>query len=200
MERAEEILQFWFGELDEGGWDFDPARYDLWFGKSPETDRVVTERFGEDARAAAEGRLDPWAETPRGRLALVLLLDQFPRHIHRGKPEAWAQDPKAQRIVLEGLARGHDQALRPIERSFFYLPFEHAEDAALQARSVALYRALAEAAPEAVRARYASFLDYAIRHQVIIDRFGRFPHRNAILGRQSTPEEEAFLLEPGSSF
>ncbi|HLV59924.1 MAG TPA: DUF924 family protein [Fredinandcohnia sp.] len=200
MERAEEILQFWFGELDEGGWDFDPARYDLWFGKSPETDRVVTERFGEDARAAAEGRLDPWAETPRGRLALVLLLDQFPRHIHRGKPEAWAQDPKAQRIVLEGLARGHDQALRPIERSFFYLPLEHAEDAALQARSVALYRALAEAAPEAVRARYASFLDYAIRHQVIIDRFGRFPHRNAILGRQSTPEEEAFLLEPGSSF
>lgn len=200
MERAEEILQFWFGELDEGGWDFDPARYDLWFGKSPETDRVVTERFGEDARAAAEGRLDPWAETPRGRLALVLLLDQFPRHIHRGKPEAWAQDPKAQRIVLEGLARGHDQALRPIERSFFYLPFEHAEDAALQARSVALYRALAEAAPEAVRARYASFLDYAIRHQVIIDRFGRFPHRNAILGRESTEKEEAFLLLPGSSF
>lgn len=200
MERAEKILEFWFGELDEEGWDFDPARYDLWFGRSDETDRIVTERFGEDAQAAAEGKLDHWAETPRGRLALLILLDQFPRHIHRGKPEAWAQDPKAQRIVLAGLELGHDQAIRPIERSFFYLPLEHAEDRELQALSVALYRKLAEAAPAAVKERYDSFLDYAVRHQVIVDRFGHFPHRNAILGRESTEEEKAFLLEPGSSF
>jgi len=200
MERADEILDFWFGPPDERGWDFDPARYDLWFGRSEETDHLVIERFGEDARAAAEGKLDHWAETPHGRMALLILLDQFPRHIHRGKPEAWAQDPKAQALVLEGLELGHDQALSPIERSFFYLPLEHAEDRELQARSVALYRVLADAAPERVRDRYLSFLDYAIRHQVIVDRFGRFPHRNAILGRESTEEEKAFLLEPGSSF
>jgi uncharacterized protein (DUF924 family) len=200
MDRAEEILEFWFGPQEGRGWDFDPARYELWFGRSEETDRLVTARFGEDARAAAEGKLDHWAETPHGRMALLILLDQFPRHIHRGKPEAWAQDPKAQALVLEGLELGHDQALSPIERSFFYLPLEHAEDRELQARSVALYRTLADAAPDAVRDRYLSFLDYAIRHQVIVDRFGRFPHRNAILGRESTEEEKAFLLEPGSSF
>lgn len=200
MKRAEEILDFWFGELDGDGWDYDTARIELWFGRSDETDRVVIERFGADAQAAAEGKLDHWAETPRGRLALLILLDQFPRHIHRGKPAAWAQDPKAQRIVLEGLERGHHEAIRPIERSFFYLPLEHAEDRELQARSVALYRALAEAAPASVKGRYDSFLDYAERHKVIVDRFGHFPHRNEILGRPSTEEEKAFLLEPNSSF
>lgn len=200
MERAKEILEFWFGPEEELGWDFDPARYELWFGRSAETDRLVTERFGEDAHAAAAGELDDWAATPRGRMALLLLLDQFPRHIHRGRPEAFAQDPKAQALVVEGLALGHDQALSPIERSFFYLPLEHAENRELQARSVELYQALADAAPEAVKDRYLSFLDYAIRHKEIIDRFGRFPHRNAILGRESTEKEEAFLLLPGSSF
>lgn len=200
MERAEEILEFWFGELDEEGWDFDRGRYELWFGRSDETDRIVSERFGADARAAAEGRLDHWAAEPRGRLALLILLDQFPRHIHRGKPEAWAQDPKAQRIVLEGLELGHDQVLRPVERSFFYLPLEHAEDRGLQARSVELYERLAAAAPSSVKDRYDSFLQYAIRHKEIVDRFGHFPHRNEILGRPSSEEEKAFLLEPNSSF
>lgn len=200
MERAAEILEFWFGQRDDAGWDFDPARYELWFGRSQETDRLIIERFGADAQAAAEGVLDSWTATPETRMALVLLLDQFPRHIHRGKPEAWAQDPKAQKIVLEGLELGHDQALRPIERSFFYLPLEHAEDRELQARSVELYQRLAAAAPASVKDRYDSFLRYAERHKEIVDRFGHFPHRNRILGRPSTDEEEAFLLEPNSSF
>ena len=200
MNRAREILEFWFGPEEERGWEFEPARYELWFGRMPETDRLVTQRFGADARAAAAGEFDDWAATPQGRMALVILLDQFPRHIHRGRPEAFAQDPRAQALVVQGLRLGHDQALSPIERSFFYLPLEHAEDRELQARSVELYQALADAAPESVKDRYLSFLDYAIRHKEIIDRFGRFPHRNAILGRESTEEEKAFLLLPGSSF
>lgn len=198
--RHEEILTFWFGPPGGDGWDFSQERVELWFGRSEATDELVRERFAADTLAASRGALDEWAQTPRGRLTLLILLDQFPRHLHRGKPGAFAQDPKAQGLVLEGLELGHHLELRPIERSFFYLPLEHAEDLALQDRSVALYQELADAAPEAVRPKYLSFLDYAERHQVIIARFGRFPHRNAFLGRESTPEEAAFLLEPNSSF
>jgi len=198
MERSEEILRYWFDEV--GDWDFPPEREAMWFGKDPEVDAEIRRRFGTDVERAAAGLLDDWAETPRGRLALVVLLDQFPRNIHRGKPAAFAHDGKALALAREGVARGHDRALRPIERAFFYLPFEHAESREAQAASVRLFRALLDEAPPEAKDRFRVFHDYAVAHQRIIDRFGRFPHRNEILGRETTPEEAAFLQQPGSSF
>ena len=133
-------------------------------------------------------------------MALILLLDQMPRVIHRGTPGAFAQDDKARRFADKGLASGADRLLRPIERVFFYLPFEHSEDAADQERSVELFQELAAEVPEEWKKSFDFYLDFAVRHEAIIDRFGRFPHRNAILGRESTPEEIEFLKEPGSGF
>lgn len=200
MERSEQILEFWFGPLSDDGWGFERKRLDYWFNGGPAVDAELRERFGDDLAAAERGELDPWAETPRGRLALVIILDQFSRNIHRGKPEAWDNDPKTARLVVDAVEKGMDRRLAPIERSFFYLPLEHAEDRELQRRAVELYGALAKEAPPEWKENYDSFLDYAVRHQVIIERFGRFPHRNAILGRETTEEEAAFLLTPGSSF
>jgi uncharacterized protein (DUF924 family) len=133
-------------------------------------------------------------------LALILLLDQLPRAIHRATPEAFAQDSKALKVAEQGLESGADRLLRPIERLFVYLPFEHSEDMADQDRSVQLFRDLAASVPENHRETFAGFVDYAVKHREVITRFGRFPHRNLILGRESTPEEKAFLEQPGSSF
>jgi uncharacterized protein (DUF924 family) len=133
-------------------------------------------------------------------LALILLLDQLPRAIHRATPAAFAQDSKARRVAGRGLESGADRLLRPIERLFIYLPFEHSEDIADQDRSVELFRELAASVPKAHLRTFAGFVDYAVRHREVIARFGRFPHRNLILGRESTPEEKAYLEQPGSSF
>ncbi|AKU90495.1 DUF924 family protein [Vulgatibacter incomptus] len=199
MERSEEILAHWFGE-EPDDWAAPADRHPLWFGGGPQVDEDLRRRFATDVERARAGALDAWKATPRGRLALLILLDQLPRNLFRGTPEAFASDPAALALALEGIDRGDDRALRPIERTFAYLPLEHAEDRGIQARGVACFEALLAEAPERVRKTYESFLDYAVRHRVIVDRFGRFPHRNAILGRKSTPEEEAFLREPGSSF
>lgn len=199
MERSEEILLHWFGPLSDG-WSFGSDRIPYWFEKHDKTDDELRTLFGEDAARAAAGELDPWAATPRGRLALILLFDQLPRNLHRGTPAAWAQDAKALALSREGIALGHDRALRPIERVFFYLPLEHAEDLSAQMESVRFYDELQKLAPDYARPGFRSFYDYALRHLEIIDRFGRFPHRNEILGRASTPEEVEFLKEPNSSF
>jgi uncharacterized protein (DUF924 family) len=133
-------------------------------------------------------------------MALIVLLDQFSRHIHRDTPRAFAQDPVAQKIAVEGVENGADRQLIPAQRTFFYLPFEHAEDLELQRLAVRCFDGLARTVPEARRREYESFLDYARRHRDIVGRFGRLPHRNEILGRASTPEEIEFLKQPGSSF
>ena len=139
--------------------------------------------------------------SPRGPPGLILLLDQLPRNLHRGTPAAFAQDDKARALCLKGLSFGTDRGLSPLARVFFYLPLEHAESREQQARSVALFEALAdEQATDPARTTFEGFADFARRHQVIVDRFGRFPHRNAILGRASTEEEAAFLQQPGSGF
>ena len=195
----DELLEFWFGD-DPDDSAVAVAKAELWWGHRQETDEQLQARFGAAASAAAADMLDHWTGSPRGRLALILLLDQLPRSIHRGTPEAFAQDPRARRVAEHGLESGADRLLRPIERVFFYMPFEHSEELADQDRSLALYRQLVSEVPEAQRQKFAGFLDYAARHREIIARFGRFPHRNAILGRESTPEEKAFLEEPGSSF
>ncbi|MGH1408447.1 MAG: DUF924 family protein [Aeromonas sp.] len=200
MQPWQPLLDLWFG--DEADDVLRATRQaPLWWGKSSKTDALLASRFGELAQSAAEGSLAQWAEAPSGRLALILLLDQLPRNIHRGTPAAFAQDPLARALCLKGLSIGADKSLSPLARVFFYLPLEHAESREQQARSMALFEALAaEQAGTPAQATFAGFADFARRHQVIIERFGRFPHRNNILGRTSTPEEAVFLQQPGSGF
>ena len=181
----EEVLEFWF----EGN-PF--ARREVWFKQNDAFD-AACERCRPALQASREGQLDHWAETPLGALALILLLDQFPRNLNRGSPLAFAADAKAREIARSALARGFDAALTPVQRAFIYLPFEHSENLADQEESVRLYTALhPELGGEA--------LDYAVRHHDVIRRFGRFPHRNAALGRQNTAEEESYLSQPGAGF
>ncbi len=199
MTRPSEVLEFWFPS--------DPDRANaLWWGKSSATDDEIRARFLETRGQAKAGDLDPWATEARGRLALIIVLDQMSRNLFRDDPETYAADPKALALAVEGLELGHDRALRPLERVFFYMPLEHSEERALQARNVTLFEALASdvaAEPGVDDARKRSFdnyLDFAIRHRDVVDRFGRFPHRNTILGRSSSPEEQTFLTQPNSSF
>ena len=200
MTEIEQALEFWFGACGADG-SLDPEKQKMWFGDGKKYDAGIREKFGTLHERASRGELNAeWAATPRGRIALIVVLDQFSRHVHRGTPAAFARDPAAQRIATEGMALGHDRLLIPAERSFFYLPFEHAEDLALQERGVRAFEQLAAEVAPACRKTYDSFADYARRHRDIIQRFGRFPHRNAILSRTSTPQEIEFLKEPGSSF
>lgn len=197
--EIEQVLEFWFGTCGADG-AIDPTRRKMWFGSGAQHDDEIRRRFGGLHERASRGALDEWAATARGRLALIVVLDQFSRHIYRGTAQAFAQDPPAQELTLAGIDDGIDRELAPVQRSFFYLPLEHAEDRALQARSVECYEQLAAQVAEHWRRDYESFLDYARRHRDVIERFGRFPHRNAALARASTPEEIAFLQQPGSSF
>ncbi|WP_421247545.1 DUF924 family protein [Aeromonas jandaei] len=200
MQPWQPLLDFWFGDPADDALRA-KRQAPLWWGKSSETDALLARRFGAQAEAAANGELDDWADVPSGKLALILLLDQLPRNIHRGTPTAFARDPLAREQCLKGLSLGMDRQLSPLERVFFYLPLEHAESREQQARSVALFEELAaEQAHSPANETFAGFADFARRHQVIIERFGRFPHRNVTLGRTSTPEEAAFLLQPGSGF
>jgi uncharacterized protein (DUF924 family) len=200
LNEIEQVLDFWFGACGADG-ALDPTRQKMWFGDGKKYDVEIRERFGALHRRACRGELDAeWSKIPQGRMALIVLLDQFSRHVHRGAALAFAQDPSAQRLALDGVNGGADRKLIPAQRSFFYLPFEHAEDVELQRLSVRCFEGLARAVAPAHQKDYDSFLDYAQRHLAIIERFGRFPHRNAMLGRASTPEEIEFLKQPGSSF
>ena len=200
MIEIEQVLDFWFGACGRDG-ALDRVKQRMWFSDGHKHDAVIRRRFGKLHRRAARGELDAeWAATPRGTIALIVVLDQFSRHIHRGKPAAFAQDPAAQRLAAAGVEQGVDRGLIPAQRAFFYLPFEHAEDPGLQQRGVRLYQRLASEVAPSWRNEYAGFADYSGHHRDIIERFGRFPHRNTVLGRASTPEEIEFLKEPGSSF
>ena len=200
MNEIDQVLDFWFGACGPDG-ALDPAKKKMWFGDGYKFDAEIRKRFGKLHRRAARGELDAdWAATPRGRIALIVVLDQFSRHIHRGTATAFAQDPAAQRLAVEGVEQGADRALIPAQRAFFYLPFEHAEDLKLQKLSARLFEGLASEVAPAWRKEYTGFADYSGHHRDIIERFGRFPHRNTALGRVSTPEEIEFLKQPGSSF
>jgi uncharacterized protein (DUF924 family) len=198
-DRAEDVLAFWFGKGLKTAGDLKVASA-RWFANDPEFDAALGERFGTDVARAAEGRLDEWATSPRRWLALLILLDQFPRNIFRGTARAFQADRKARSVALAGIQRGDDARLSPVERVFAYLPLEHAEDLATQERSVALFTSLRDEAPAEVADMFDMFLDYAVKHRDVIARFGRFPHRNTILGRVSTDEERAYLETPGSGF
>jgi len=189
--EARAVLDFWF---DAGsGPDFEAPRA-VWFDIDAAFDRAVGARCGALHDAAAAGRLDGWAATPLGCLALLILLDQVPRNLFRGTPRAYATDGQARAHARAAIAAGFDRALGPVQRWFVYLPLEHSETLADQVRCVALFEALGD------HAESADTLDWVRRHHDIIARFGRFPHRNAVLGRPSTPEELAFLQEPNASF
>jgi len=187
-ERASALLDFWFGPPD------DPARLQqrrIWFGGPPEYDAALREAFLADYEAAAGGGAAVWEETAEGALALVLLLDQVPRNIFRDKPQAYSADALARAVAGRALGRGFDQSVPPVWRVFFYMPFHHSEDLADQRRSVALFASL----PRNPDRRGGSLRRYGRPYVEVIERFGRFPHRNAILGRVSTQEEIEFLKE-----
>ncbi len=194
-----EILGYWFGS-EAGDAATAKAQRKLWWSKDETIDADIRARFADRVAAAATGAHDDWAATPRGRLALILLLDQFPRNMYRDSPQAFACDPLACKLALDGIAAGADQSLRPIERVFCYLPLEHAESLELQERCVELFKTLLAGVPAQDKPVFSGYLDYALRHREIIQRFGRFPHRNRILGRASTQEETVFLNQPGSAF
>jgi uncharacterized protein (DUF924 family) len=205
MDTPETIHAFWFGATADRDSDTTiiARQSALWWKKQPEADAEIRMRFAPLVARAALGELDGWlggSSGMHGRLALILLTDQFPRNIWRGQAAAFAFDVLALRWSKETIARGLDRDARPIERVFLYLPLEHSEDLADQREAVRLFDALAgEVAPEA-RSAFAGYLDYARRHLEIIERFGRFPHRNAALGRETSAEEAAFLRQPGSGF
>lgn len=188
--RPDEVLAFWFGA----------AARPRWFKKDPAFDDEIRRRFATTLARATAGGLGAWEAEPESSLALVIVLDQFPRNLHRDTARAFAADAKARAVAAAAIEREFDRRAPPDRRFFFYLPFEHSEDPADQLRSVALFRRLAEEAPGAAADAARERLDYAIRHQRIVERFGRFPHRNRVLGRESTAEETAFLAESGSSF
>ena len=189
--EAAEVLAFWFGE--PGSPDHGKARA-AWFRKDAAFDAEIRRRFLALHAAAALGERDRWRESPDSLLALVIVLDQFSRNLYRDDPRAFSQDAQALACAQFLIERGWDATRLPVERQFAYLPFEHAEDPAMQDRSVALFSSL-EAFPET-----KGLTEWAGKHRVIVRRFGRFPHRNAALGRESTAEEIAFLAGPGSRF
>ncbi|MDP1862973.1 MAG: DUF924 family protein [Thiobacillus sp.] len=197
--QAKNVLDFWFGPCGTAT-ELVGRQRKLWFAKSAANDQAVVDQFSDTLVAATAGRLDHWADTPRGRLALLIVFDQFPHHIHRDQPQAFATDPQALALNLTALKTGDEQHLTPIERVFLYLPLEHAESNDMQDWSVSLYEKLADEAAIEERALFDDFLRYARQHRDVVARFGRFPHRNTILGRPSSDDELEFLKQPGSRF
>ncbi|HVV87141.1 MAG TPA: DUF924 family protein [Kofleriaceae bacterium] len=185
----EDVWSFWFGELDAAG-DAAPAMTRRWFMRDAAFDAEIRARFAALHREVAAGEREAWRAGVRGAVAYVIVLDQFSRNMFRDTPAMFASDPQALAAAKEAIARGLDREAPHGARPFLYLPYMHSESLADQDASVALYQAYGA----------KQNLDFAERHRAIIRRFGRFPHRNALLGRASTPEEEAFLKEPGSSF
>ena len=194
----EQVLDFWFGELDESGLASE-ERSKRWWTKDPSFDREIERRFGGLLAAAGRGELEQ-GSSPRERLAALIVLDQFSRNVGRGTGEMFVHDAAARSLAKEMVEQGDDQELPASMRSFCYLPFMHSEELADQERCIELFEKMAEGAEGRVRDAALNNLDFARRHHVIVERFGRFPHRNDLLGRESSAEELAFLQEDGSSF
>ena len=188
--KADEVLNFWFGRDGEPGYG---GFREEWFRKDSEFDREVRDRFERLHEQAAAGDLDGWRQDARGCLALVILLDQFPRNMFRGDPRSYATDRKAQETAEYAVDHALDRELPEFQRAFLYMPFMHSEDLGHQRRAVELFGTLQEWGG-------SDPTHYAVLHMEIVERFGRFPHRNEVLGRATTPEEAEFLQQPGSSF
>ncbi|MCB1669262.1 MAG: DUF924 family protein [Porticoccaceae bacterium] len=192
------VLDYWFGDIENTAIDWQ-QRGDLWWGKHREVDQEIRDRFAHFVNGLSEGGYRDWLGSARGRLAAIVVVDQFSRNLFRGEAKAFAADPQALQWCLDGIDCGDDLLLKPVERVFFYMPLEHSESPAMQQLSITNYRALVSAVPEEEKETFRGFLDFAQRHYDVIARFGRYPHRNKALGRESTPEEMAFM-EQSSSF
>jgi uncharacterized protein (DUF924 family) len=191
--QIDAVHDFWFGPLDEAGLCA-PQQHDLWFTSSDDIDNAIRERFGELTARATAGGLQDWESSDRGLVALVILLDQFNRNIHRGTPAAFAGDERALALAQHYIETGHYRRLPAIHQGFLYMPLEHCEDLEVQEECVTLFEELAAITGSQM---ITDYVRYAVGHRDVIARFGRFPHRNAILGRTSTPEELAYLEKHG---
>ncbi|MEN9539246.1 MAG: hypothetical protein RLZZ126_1481 [Pseudomonadota bacterium] len=189
---AETVLSFWLGDGLQLDWP-SADRSALWFGGGKQLDGTITDLFGSWVRRAVAGDLQEWEADPRSRLALVILLDQFTRNVYRGQPQAFAGDARALRLTVQTLSSDEHLGLPLAGQVFMNLPLEHHEDLALQDQCVAQFQALHARAPDPVKPRLQGFLESAAEHRAIVAQFGRFPHRNTVLGRSNTPAEEAYL-------
>ena len=195
----ERLLSFWFGpDLDTAA--AVRARTAIWFGADRDFDETVEARFSDWPDRAAAGRFDSWKRQPRSALALIVCLDQLPRNLYRNDAAAFRFDAVASELACGFLDAGYDEALHPVEAVFLYLPLEHAENVELQDRCVDCFERLLGRAPAELRKSFEGFLDYAVQHRELVARFGRFPHRNGVLNRESTSEERAFLESGGKTF
>jgi len=197
--RIEAILSFWFKEQELSAPQID-RRMDAWFGEDPVFDREIEEEFSSDVERACEGKLDHWAAEAHGRLALIILIDQFRRNIYRNTAEAFSKDKLALKLCVEGAMEKKDKSLTPIQRVFFYMPLQHAESVKVQAKAVELYNRLAESVSPTYKETFLTVAQFAELHKDIIDQFGRFPHRNKLLGRENTSEEDAYLASDSPDF
>ncbi len=196
-EAIDQVLQLWFPEQEQGAPQID-ARMEMWFSESAELDTRLRYEFGDLISQASEGRLADWAQTPRGRLALILLVDQFRRNVYRGSEKAFSHDKVALRLSVEGIVEKMDRELTPIERVFFYMPLQHAESLRVQEKSVQVFNALAREVSPTLTETFETFAQFAELHHDIIHRFRRFPHRNKILGRENTSDEDEYLSDSES--
>jgi uncharacterized protein (DUF924 family) len=199
LAHIDAILSFWFKEHELSAPQID-RRMDIWFGEDAAFDQEIATRFGDDIEQASQGQLNHWAAEPRGRLALILLIDQFRRNIHRNTAKAFSHDKLALKLCVEGAMEKRDQGLTPIQKVFFYMPLQHAESAKVQAKSVELFNKLADSVSPTYQETFLTVAQFAELHKDIIDQFGRFPHRNRLLGRDNTPEEDEYLAGDGPSF
>jgi len=197
--RIEAILAFWFKEHELTAPQID-GRMDVWFGEDPLFDEEVARQFSDDVEGASEGRLDHWAQEPNGRLALILLLDQFRRNIYRNKAEAFALDKAALKLCVEGAMEKKDKGLTPIQRAFFYMPLQHAESRKVQKKSCQIFNKLSATVSATYKETFETIAQFAELHADIVEQFGRFPHRNTILNRANSPEENEYLAGDTPSF
>ena len=199
QERIDAILTFWFKEQELSAPQID-RRMDIWFGEDGAFDQEIQNEFVDDVELASAGQLDHWADEPRGRLALILLLDQFRRNIYRNTAQAFEMDKTALKLCVQGAMEKKDQGLTHIQRAFFYMPLQHAESAKVQAKSCELFNKLAEVVSRTHRETFGTIAQFAELHRDIIDQFGRFPHRNALIGRENTAEENEYLSSDSPDF
>ena len=199
VSRIDKILSFWFKEQALSAPQID-RRMDIWFGENPDFDDEIEAEFFDDIGRASKGKLNHWADDPRGRLALIILIDQFRRNIYRNTKKAFSKDKLALKLCVEGAMEKKDKGLTPIQKVFFYMPLQHAESRKVQAKSVDLYNRLAESVSPTYRETFLTVAQFAELHKDIIDQFGRFPHRNALLGRENTPEEDEYLASDSPDF
>ena len=197
--RIDSVLSFWFKEHALSAPQID-RRMEIWFSEDPVFDLEIEKEFSDDVDTACKGSLDHWGKSPQGRLALIIMIDQFRRNIHRNTAQAFSKDPLALKLCVQGAMERMENGLSPIEKLFFFMPLQHAESRKVQAKSVEIYRRLAESVSATERETFMTVLQFAELHKDIVDRFGRFPHRNELLNRENTPEENEYLAGDSPNF